>query len=325
MVAAGDVLAELDAEAAKARLAQAEASLEAARASADAADADARVAEANARGNKAAAEASLQGAASSATASQEQIAEASAMVVSAQATRDKTATELERMKKLAASAAIADVELDRAKQAADVAAADLDRAKAHLSASRASTSLAQSRVLEAHAKVTQTSDVAAMIELAHARARVAHAQVATAQAARDIAQLEVGYTRVVAPRAGVVSKKNVAIGQMVAPGQGVGQLVPTQSVWVTANFKETQVARMRAGQPVRITVDAYPGVDFRGEVESFSAATGSRFSLLPPDNASGNFTKVVQRVPVRIKLTGAPEDMTLRAGMSADVDVDTRK
>jgi membrane fusion protein (multidrug efflux system) len=203
--------------------------------------------------------------------------------------------------------------------------ADLDRAKAHLSASRASTSLAQSRVLEAHAKLTQTSDVAAMIELAHARARVAHAQVATAQAARDIAQLEVGFARVVAPRAGVVSKKNVAIGQMVAPGQGVGQLVPTQSVWVTANFKETQVARMRAGQPVRITVDAYPGVDCRGEVKRFSSATRSRFSLLPPDNASGNFTKVVQRVPVRIKLTGAPEDMTLRAGMSADVDVDTRK
>ena len=324
-VKAGDLLAELDPEPGAAKLAQAEAALEAARASADAADADARVAETNARGNKSAAQASVEGARSSVSATRDQVAEAEAGVAAATANRDRLATDLDRVQKLVAVASLPQAELDRAKAIYDAAVANVDQARAHLAAVRASTTQAFSRVEEASAKLAQTTDVDAFITLARARARVAHAQVRTAQAARDIAALDLSYTHIVAPQDGVVSKKTVAVGQMVGPGQGIVQLVPTQQLWVTGNFKETQLTHMRAGQPARIAVDAFPGVSIPGEVESFSAATGARFSLLPPDNATGNFTKVVQRVPVRVRIREVPKGIALRAGMSVDLSVDTLK
>jgi membrane fusion protein (multidrug efflux system) len=180
-----------------------------------------------------------------------------------------------------------------------------------------------SRVDEANAKLRQTTDVDVFITQAEARARAAHAQVATLKAARDLAALEVSYTRIVAPEDGYVSKKTIEVGQMVSPGQPIVQLVPEQT-WVTGNFKETQLATMKAGQRARVSVDAYPGITLDGEVESFSAATGARFSLLPPDNASGNYTKIVQRVPVRIHLQHAPGNVVLRPGMSVELTVDTR-
>jgi membrane fusion protein, multidrug efflux system len=141
-------------------------------------------------------------------------------------------------------------------------------------------------------------------------------------AARDLAALELSYTRILAPRAGTVSKKSIAVGQQVSTGQPIVQLV-TPERWVTANFKETQLAGMKPGQPVELEIDAFPGATLRGQVESFSAATGSRFTLLPPDNASGNYTKVVQRVPVRVRVTDLPEGVSLRPGMSVELTVDT--
>jgi membrane fusion protein (multidrug efflux system) len=324
-VKAGDLLAEIDPEPAAAKLAQAEAALEAAKASAEAADAEARVAETNARGNKSAAEASVQGARSSVSATRDQVAEAEAGVAAATATRDRLATDLDRIQHLVAAASLPEAELDRAKATYDAAAATVNQAQAHLAAVRASTTQAFSRVEEASAKLAQTIDVDAFITLARARAHVAHAQVRTAQAARDLAALDVSYTHIVAPQDGVVSKKTIAVGQMVGPGQGIVQLVPSQQLWVTGNFKETQLTHMRVGQPARIAVDAFPRVSIPGEVESFSAATGARFSLLPPDNATGNFTKVVQRVPVRVRFRGIPDGIVLRAGMSVDLSVDTLK
>ncbi|WP_437766145.1 HlyD family secretion protein [Sorangium sp. So ce281] len=324
-VKAGDVLAELDAEPARARLAQAEASLSAARASADAADADERIAETNARSNKSVAEASLHGAASSASASKQQIAEGEAQVASTTATLEQATLERDRARKLVETGALAQAQLDQLQASVDVARASLEQAKARLAALRATTTQAWSRVEEANAKVQQASNVDAFIAQARARARVAHAQVETAQAARDLAALELSYTRIVAPQDGAVSKKTLSVGQMVSPGQAVGVLVPARQVWVTGNFKETQLAHMRVGQPARMSIDAYPGVTVHGEIESFSAATGARFSLLPPDNATGNFTKVVQRVPVRIRLHDAPPDVVLRPGMSVELTVDTRQ
>jgi membrane fusion protein (multidrug efflux system) len=129
---------------------------------------------------------------------------------------------------------------------------------------------------------------------------------------------------VLAPRAGIVSKRSIAPGQMIAAGQTVVMIVPTDAVWVTANFKETQVGRMHPGQPVHITIDAYGGRELHGVVDSFSGATGARFALLPPDNASGNYTKVVQRVPVRVKLVEPPKDVLLLPGLSVEISVDTR-
>jgi membrane fusion protein, multidrug efflux system len=325
VVKTGDVLAELDPEPAKAKLAQAEANLEAARTVAESADADERVAETNVRSNKTAAVASLHGAESSASASKDQIAEGDASVASANARLQQAKNDRDRAKALVQSGSIAQAEVDRTELAYDGAIAALNQARARRSSLEASTSQAWSKVEEANAHVRQVADIDTLIAQAHAKARTAHAQVAVAQATRDLAALELSYTKILAPQDGLASKKTIGVGQMVQPGQGIAQLVPTAQVWITGNFKETQVARMRAGQPAHASIDAFPGVKVRGEVESFSAATGARFSLLPPDNASGNYTKVVQRVPVRVKLVDVPAGIVLRPGMSVDVTVDTNR
>jgi membrane fusion protein (multidrug efflux system) len=152
---------------------------------------------------------------------------------------------------------------------------------------------------------------------------MAQARVATAKAARDLAALELSYTKIYAPRDGVVSKRAINVGQMVTPGSGIVALVPTRDLWVTGNFKETQLEHMKVGQHARVKIDAY-GVTLDGQLESFSAATGARFTLLPPDNATGNYTKIVQRVPVRVALKDLPRDVQLRPGLSVELSIDTR-
>jgi membrane fusion protein (multidrug efflux system) len=140
-------------------------------------------------------------------------------------------------------------------------------------------------------------------------------------AALDRARLDLSYTTVTAPYAGKMGRKTIQEGQLIQPGQPLAYIVNQQAgKWITANFKETQLRNMHVGQPVRITTDAYPGQQFQGQIESLSPATGARFSLLPPDNATGNFIKVTQRIPVRIRLTDAPEKTAqLAAGMNATV------
>jgi membrane fusion protein (multidrug efflux system) len=137
--------------------------------------------------------------------------------------------------------------------------------------------------------------------------------------------MQVAFTHISAPVAGVVSRKNVEVGQLVQPGQPLLSIVSDSGVWVTANLKETQLADVRVGQPVELDVDAYPGCVAQGKVESIGAATGAKFALLPPDNATGNFTKVVQRVPVRVTIEkGCGENRSLRPGMSVVAHVTTR-
>ncbi len=169
----------------------------------------------------------------------------------------------------------------------------------------------------AEAAEAQVNAADRQIAAAEAQVNAARAQVAQKQADLDWAVLQVGYGTVVAPATGTISKRNVEAGQMVQAGQPMMAIVAGSETWVVANFKETQIVRMRPGQKVEIQIDAYPDHRFHGELESFSAATGAKFSLLPPDNATGNFTKVVQRVPVKIALTD-PADPAhpLRAGMS---------
>jgi membrane fusion protein, multidrug efflux system len=157
-----------------------------------------------------------------------------------------------------------------------------------------------------------------------ANAELAAARVKSAQAALDLAKLQLSYTVVRAPRDGTASRLAARPGQIVQAGQVLGQLVPKET-YVVANFKETQTGAIRPGQPVEIRVDAYPGRTLEGRVESLSGGTGARFSLLPPDNASGNFVKVVERVPVRIAWVSPSADLPLRAGLSADVTVHTRR
>jgi len=144
------------------------------------------------------------------------------------------------------------------------------------------------------------------------------------EAARDLAQIALGYTRITAPVDGMVSERRVRPGQYVSVGTEVINLVPLPNVWIVANYKETQMTRIRAGQPARATVDAFPGVVLHGHVDSWSPASGAQFALLPPDNATGNFTKVVQRIPVKIVLD---PDLALayllRPGMSVIATIDT--
>lgn len=157
---------------------------------------------------------------------------------------------------------------------------------------------------------------------AESQRKAAAAQLKMREAELHNAELQLSYTAITAPADGHVSKKNVQPGQYVAPGQQLIALVGSRKLWVVANFKETQLENLRPGQKVSIRVDAYPEKEFEGEVESISSGTGARFALLPPDNASGNFVKVAQRVPVRILFTGKPDnERKLAAGMNVVVEV----
>src|SRR6266542_509194 len=212
----------------------------------------------------------------------------------------------------------AEAEVAQAQANAEKAHADLERIKP-----LAEKDIVPKQALDAADAAARAADAA--LAAAQASLLGADARVAAARAARDQAALNLSYTRVTAPSEGVVSKKSVELGQLVQPGQPLMSLVPLGDVWVTANLKETQIQDVTAGDPVDFTVDAYPGVDFCGKVESISPATGAKFSLLPLDNATGNFTKVVQRLPVRIRQCG-PQDAKreLRPGMSVVVTIKTK-
>ena len=170
----------------------------------------------------------------------------------------------------------------------------------------------------------QKSVTEARTNVSNKQTQVAAANIKSAQAKLDAAQLNLDYTVVTASIDGQVSKISVQPGQFVQPGQSLFYIINNQDVWVVANFKETQLNKMVIGQKATIHVDAYPNTDFEGTVTSFSPATGSRFSLLPPDNATGNFVKTIQRLPVKISLNDkndAEKVKLLRPGMNVDVDV----
>ena len=224
-----------------------------------------------------------------------------AQIAAARANETKARQDLARMQELADKQVVSRMQLDAARAAAEAASANV---------------VALQR---------QTNAASGTVASAQAGVRLADARVLAAQAARDNAALQLKYTRVPAPAAGIVSRKQVEPGQLVQIGQPLLTIVADTGVFVTANMKETQLADIRVGQPVEIDVDAYGGQKVYGCVESLSAATGSKFALLPPDNATGNFTKVVQRVPVKIKITKAlgPSE-PLRPGMSVNAHVDTK-
>ncbi|HKO54659.1 MAG TPA: efflux RND transporter periplasmic adaptor subunit, partial [Thermoanaerobaculia bacterium] len=174
----------------------------------------------------------------------------------------------------------------------------------------------------AQGRLQQSEPVSAQVAAAQAEARLAHARVATATASLEAARLSLSYTKVTAPADGIASRLAVHPGSLVAAAQPLVQIVPRQT-YVVANFKETQMRDIRPGEQAEIKVDALGSRSFTGRVESLSGGTGATFSILPPDNASGNFVKVVQRVPVRIAWNGPPADV-VPAGSSAEVTVRTK-
>ncbi len=242
---------------------------------------------------------------------------AQARVRETEAKATKAAQDLERLKTLVAKDEVSRQEYDAAVSAAAAARAEHEGAVAQ-------EREAEAGVHGAQAKRTQAGTASEQVAISRSRAAGAEAQVAQARAAVERARLDLEHTSIKAPDGGVVSKKTVEVGQVVQPGQPLLAIVPLDDIWVTANFKEGELRDIRPGQPVTIKVDAY-GRDYKGRVDSIAAATGARFSLLPPENATGNFVKVVQRVPVKITIDrGQDPDHLLRPGMSVVPTVHTK-
>jgi membrane fusion protein (multidrug efflux system) len=263
----------------------------------------------NAQAAVSVAEAAVASARSTATGARAKVSSNQADVAAARSRAQQAAADVARYKQLLAKEEISQQQYDAAVTAAEAARANADAARATTESSRATAQASSSQ-----------------IEAATRQVAAAQAQVAQHQAALEAARLQLSYAVIKAPVAGFVSKKNVEVGQFVQAGQPLLAIVQQgnrpDDVWVSANFKETQLAKMHPGQTAEIEVDAYPGATFHGRVESLAAATGARFSLLPPDNATGNFTKVVQRVPVKIVFTDAPDPKRpLRVGMNVNVTV----
>lgn len=232
------------------------------------------------------------------TATQATAAGSDALVRSAEVNLRKTAADLERVRGLAAKQIIAAQQLDAVQAAYDAAAATLEATQRGRAATQAQVGVASAALTGADARV------------------------AAARAALETARVQRGWTVIVSPMAAIVTKRTVEPGALVQPGQTAMTLVPIDDIWVTANVKETRLGRVAIGDSVTFTVDSYGSHTFVGTVESISPATGAKFALLPPDNATGNFTKVVQTVPVRIALR-KPLDAAypLRPGMSVDVSI----
>jgi membrane fusion protein (multidrug efflux system) len=319
----GDVLLELDPADFAARVKQSEAEVATTVAQAAVADAQVQIAEASARGGLVTAKALYSGSNVGVLSADANIAAARAALARSEADAHKAQLDLDRAKELKAANAVPQERVDNAQAQRDATAAALQAAQAQLSASEEAKRAAISHVEEARGRLDQSTPIEAQIAAAHASADLAHARVKSAQAALELAQNQLTYTRVLAPTDGIVSRLGVHDGQLIQPGQSIASLVPA-GTYVVANFKETQVGRLVKGQKVEISLDAYPGKTFEGLIDSVSGGTGSRFSLLPPDNASGNFVKVVQRVPVRIAWKQLPAELGLRAGLSADVTVFTK-
>jgi membrane fusion protein (multidrug efflux system) len=317
----GDLIAQIDDADYNAKVKQAEAELATAQAQSAEADAKVQVTEATSRGGLSSARAALSGSSVGVGTAEAQVAAARAGMERAQADLHKSEMDLDRAKELRAANAVPQERLDNAQMANDSAKAQMAQAKANLSLSEETRRAAEERVNEMRGRLSQSEPINAQIAASRAAADLAHAKVKSAEAMLDLARLSLSYTRVTAPTDGVTSKLAAHEGALLAPNQPIVTLVPSQT-YVIANFKETQIGKMKAGQKAIIKIDAFPGRKFEGQVESLSGGTGASFSLLPPDNASGNFVKVVQRVPVRILWVNPPSDVTPRAGLSADVTVE---
>jgi membrane fusion protein (multidrug efflux system) len=335
-VTAGTVLAEIDPRDYQVAVDRAAAELASAQASAEAAQMGVPIANTEATSGVTTARGGVEQAQAGISTSEHEIASARARLASAEATlrqreaeAARTRRDVDRLKALIAKEEISQQQYDAAVSAAEASQAAAEAARALVAEAETAIGVAEARGRQARAGASQaqaslrTAQTAPQqIQATRAQANVAAARVKQAEAVLASTRLNLEHATVRAMTNGVISRKTVEVGQTVAPGQALMALVDLDNLWVTANFKETQLRDMKPGQHVRVSVDALGGREFRGRVDSVAAATGARFSLLPPDNATGNYVKVVQRVPVKIVLDqGHDPDHRLRPGMSVSPTV----
>lgn len=322
-VTKGTVIAELDPADYQVAVENAEAGLASAKAAAVAARVNVPITSVNTGSNLRSASADVTGAHASVLQAQSQLVAAQAKVEQARANSIKSQSDLERYKPLVAKDVISKQQFDAAVAAADADKAALADAQAQVQAAQDAIRVANQREAQSEASYKYAQTAPQQVAAQNARAQQAEAQVEAAQAQLDQAKLNLSYTKIVAPVNGIVTRKNLELNQNVSPGQNLLTLVSLDDIWVTANFKETQLRHISAGQPVEIHVDS-TGRDYQGKITQVGGATGSVLSLFPPENATGNYVKVVQRIPVRIDFTNlAEEDRNhlLRPGMSVEPKV----
>ena len=320
-VQAGTVLVEIDPADYQVAVENAKADYQDAQATAVAAGVNVPIVSVDTSSQLSSTQADVQSARAGIQAAKQQFEAAKAQVTAAEANNVKAQDDVGRYKQLVDKQEVSQQQYDQAVAAAKSSAADVQAARATADAAAQQVTQAQGKLAQAEANWRSANTAPRQMAVMRARAESAEANALKKKAALDQAQLNLEYTKIVAPVSGVVSNRTVEVGQNVAPGQELMKLIPLDDVWVTANFKETQLREMKVGQRATLEVDAN-GRSYEGKVDSIAGASGARFSLLPPENATGNYVKVVQRIPVKIVLNpDQNKDHQLRPGMSVEPKV----
>jgi membrane fusion protein, multidrug efflux system len=312
----GTVLLEIDPADYQVAYDRAKADFENAQAAAVAAGVNVPITSVNTTSQVSATEADVKSARAGIEAAQQQYEAAKAQLEENEANNVKAQNDLERYKQLVDKQEISQQQYDQAIAAAKASAAAVAAARASSDAAQQQVTQAQGKLVQAQANRDYANTAPRQMEVMRARAASALAEAQQKKADMEQAALNLQYTKIVAPVSGMISNRTVEVGQNVAPGQELLKLINLEDVWITANFKETQLRNMKPGQRVTVEVDAN-GRKYDGKVDSVAAGSGARFSLLPPENATGNYVKVVQRIPVKIVLNpGSNRDLQLRPGES---------
>jgi membrane fusion protein, multidrug efflux system len=315
-VQAGTVVVEIDPTDYQVAYERAKADFADAQASATAAGVNIPITSVNTTSQLSSSEADVNSARAGIQAAKQQFQAAQAQLQQAEAHDVKAQNDLERYRQLVSKQEISQQQFDQATAAARASTAEVAGARASMEAAQQQVTQAEGKLVQAQANWRYAQTAPRQMQISRAKSESALAQVQRMKALLDQAQLNLQYTKVVAPVNGIISNRTVEVGQNVSPGQELMKCINLDDIWVTANFKETQLRNMRAGQRVTIEVDAN-GRKYNGKVDSIAGASGARFSLLPPENATGNYVKVVQRIPVKINLDpGSNNDHQLRPGES---------
>jgi membrane fusion protein (multidrug efflux system) len=327
-VQAGQLLAEIDPTDYQVALDQAQANLASAQAEYAQATTNVPITQVNVGTTVSTTASDVKGSTDMVAQAEKQVEAATARVEEAKANAQKAQDDVDRYTPLVQKDVISKQQYDAAVAAAAASKAAVAEAEASVLAQQNAVASARQRLAEAQAQSDQSvKNGPGQVRVQQSRAEAAEAAIQQAQARVEQARLNLSYTRITAPVAGIVNKKSVEVGANLAAGQDLMTIIPLTDLWVTANFKETQLTHMHAGQTVTIKVDAYGGRKFSGSVTQIGGATGSMLSLFPPENATGNYVKVVQRLPVRIDFTNLQQedgDYVLRPGLSVTPVVEVK-